>query len=135
MKNKKITHYVFMLVSLFVLIISSLPHHHHEGVICFHTATESCEGWEDMCSHSHHDPASSHSVERCVVDFEVISSSQENDLTPVFDQIVMLWEKTGIESLFVFQKEIADCNSFYIESLHGTLLAHAVPLRAPPFFC
>jgi len=125
MKKKRNIGWLLLLVSMLVLAIPVLPHHHHyEDEICLqndadspkphHQAEPDCDGFCITKLHfsvQHHDDA---------------------NIQPHYWQVLTLFAPSFLHSLLPPKLESFDRLFFYIESFHEAGIYHAISLRAPP---
>ncbi|WP_270570629.1 DUF6769 family protein [Bacteroides eggerthii] len=131
MKTKRYIAFFLFFISMIMLTVPVIPHHHHEdGMICMKNDLPS-----DGCCH-HQDACNEH----CCCDtgcmtthfFQQTPNPNNSDIQPCFVWVTTLFvepllklltlpDETGIRQEFV-----------YMESLHGTFITRATGLRAPP---
>ncbi|WP_321438685.1 DUF6769 family protein [uncultured Bacteroides sp.] len=125
MRKKRFTGWLLLLVSMLVLIVPVLPHHHHfDNEICLQgdadsptkphqQADEDCDGY-------------------CITKLNFSVPHHDVNVQPHFWQVVTLFPASFIHSLLPPKLESFDRLSFYIESLHGAGISRTISLRAPP---
>lgn len=133
MENKRYICIFMLFISVVLIAMPAIPHHHHgNGIICMKDDIKDI----DCCSshHTHHhqedDPCCNGD---CAANF--LSSTpilDTEDIQPQFTFIQTLFTESLLR--FLTQPVEKDVyNDFvYVESLHGTYLTRAVGLRAPP---
>lgn len=133
MKKKHAVTYLLLLVSLIMLAVPVVPHHHHASneQICMKNDVEAdCAG-----HHSHHPPH-----EHCCCQTGCVTTHfvpRLPDSLAGQTDFILVWVAIVFHE-FVFRQlteadEQADKREpAYRESLHGTFIARATGLRAPP---
>ena len=130
MKNKRYIVYFLFLVSMIMLAVPAIPHHHHaNGIICMKndvTPDVQCP------AHHHHsgdDPCCS---DGCLTRFDSPTPSAQADNGPQYVFIAILFTDFIIENLFKPQEQRIKNYYAYRESLYGTDISRTSGLRAPP---
>lgn len=154
MKNKRIIASLLFVVSMLILIIPVMPHHHHiNGLICMKNdltadccipLTNSCtDGCESHASHdrngstSQADAASHH---HCCCNTDCIFShfnqktptSTDCDFKPDYLWSHILYYEPVFRLLLLPEEKKQEYTTFYLESLHSILANTLCGLRAPP---
>jgi len=111
---------------MLVLIVPVLPHHHHfEDEICL-------QGDADSPTKPHHQ-AEQDCDGYCITQLHFsIQHHDDVNVQPHFWQVVTLFPASFIHSLLPPRLESFDRLYFFIESLHGAGVFHAINLRGPP---
>lgn len=132
MKIKRYIAYVLFFVSLLMLAVPVIPHHHHaDGLLCMKNDIDT-----ECCTH----PVNK-AGEHCCCNTGCIAThffQQRPNLDVEFIQLLpgnILFNLTDLLSSPIFSSFIGHLRqeSIYIESLHSTFLTRATGLRAPPF--
>lgn len=131
MRRKRYTAYFLCLVSILMLIVPVVPHHHHaDGIICMKNDLHS-----DGCEHSE-EPCANHCCcdNGCVTERFFHQASSTDGIGAQFCLVrtvdlftVPLFKLPALSDANLTQRRFV-----YAESLHGTLITHATGLRAPP---
>ncbi|WP_455587748.1 DUF6769 family protein [Bacteroides sp.] len=131
MRNKRYIFYFLFIISIIMLAVPLVPHHHHaKGVICMkHDVAP-----EAQCpAHEHDHESDSCCSSECLTRFSSPAPNVQTDLGPQYVFIAILFTDFIIENLFrPLEKQLTD-ESVYRESLHGTNITRAFGLRAPPY--
>lgn len=126
MKKRRHIGWFLFLVSMLVLIVPVLPHHHHfEDEICF-------RGDADSSTKPHHQ-AEPDCGGYCITKLH-FSVQHHNDanIQPHYWQVVTLFSNAILHSLLPPKLNAFDLLFFYIESFHGAGASRSISLRAPP---
>ncbi len=150
MKRKTALTYLFMFLSIIMLGVPVIPHHHHsDGLICLKNdvTAECCEhtsGEEEETSSSEirvltHAHTASHGHcccdTGCITTHFVQQSPANPDnggVYPEFTRIITLYPEFITFLLNFPETAEADNDFIYRERLHSTYLTRAKGLRAPP---
>lgn len=137
---KKRISYTFVLLAGFtLLLLSVLPHHHHNGRICFYPTecTEESQPTDDACAAHEHDGTT---VAYCELSHLFVTSSREGhttDADPVIDHDFHL----SIYLLFVSdllsessETTVPFTYAPYEERYTRSEVCTVLSLRAPPAF-
>lgn len=150
MKRKNTLTYLFLLLSIIMLSVPVIPHHHHsDGLICLKedVSTDCCEHTarhtQENASHEAQTVLHTHTADHghCCCDtgcltthfFQQSPAHPDNGWTyPEFSWIITLYP--DFISSLLHLPETASTNDYcvYRERLHGTFLTRAKGLRAPP---
>lgn len=127
MKKRKYIGRLLLLVSMLVLIVPVLPHHHHLHSICV--------AHDENKPHTHHG-GDSGCGSTCItkLHFSVQHHNDDCIQPQTFDLLPILAE-VCFNSLLLPEQTIAKQHFVYIERLHSSRILPAVGLRAPPLFC
>lgn len=130
MKNKRYIVYLLFLISIVMLGVPAIPHHHHaNGVICMKQDLPV----NDQCpTHHHHDGNDTCCSDGCLTRFDSPTPSIQVDNGPHYVFVATLFTDFMIENLFKPQEKRIKNYYAYRETLHGTVLNRASGLRAPP---
>lgn len=130
-RTKQYITYILFCISLIMLVIPVIPHHHHaDGLICMKNDIST-----DCCEHRH-DPGSEH----CCCDTGCIADHFVQQ-TPTSDNVSSHSEVLWAVTLFINplskllslpELDVSKQEYVYLESLHGTFITRAAGLRAPP---
>lgn len=134
MKKKWYITYFLLFISIVMLVIPVIPHHHHaDGLICMkNDITNDCckqnqnPGNEDHCCND----------TGCVTThFFQRSPSTDTDTGAHLDGVwaITLYFEPLFKLLAVPEIEVKRQENIYFESLHGTFITRATGLRAPPY--
>lgn len=131
MKTKKQSSiFLLLLVSIFMLAVPVIPHHHHaDGMICMkhdEPANEECPTHEQ---HQSTDPCCG---DHCASHLIPSAPSAQPDSAPQHIFIAILFTDELLRELFKPEIRRLDANGIYQEVLHHTDFSHAFSLRAPP---
>ncbi len=135
--------YFLLFVSILMLAVPLVPHHHHaNGVICLKNdiATEqSCCGHQQptddqqSCPGHHHPENDACCNDGCMARMETSVPTSQVDLgDPAHGFVAVLFTDYIIENLLKPQERRIKNNYVYRESLHGTNITRAYALRGPP---
>lgn len=129
MKNKRHILYFLFLVSMIMLAVPAIPHHHHgNGVICMkHDVTPEAE-----CPTHHHSGNDNCCSDECLTRFDSPTPAGQADNGPQYIFVATLFTGFIIENLFKPQEQRIKNYYAYRESLHGTHVPRTNSLRAPP---
>lgn len=134
MKKKQHITYILFFISLIMLVIPVIPHHHHaDGLICMKNDITA-----DCCEHEHSDtPGSEHCCcnTGCVTTHFVQQTPNSSD--DVCSHPDTLWAITLFiepfsKLLTLPESDVNRRECVYLESLHSTFIIRATGLRAPP---
>lgn len=127
-KNKRHILYLLFCISIVMLIVPVMPHHHHtEGVICM----KSNAAAEHPCPVHHHNHKTCCNNECAAKWQSPIPAVQRNIAQHTLFSIILFHEPL-LKLLLTPQEVSLDTNLVYLESLHGTFITRATGLRAPP---
>lgn len=128
MKQRRAITFLLLFVSLMVLAIEAVPHHHHRGVPCFGTAETEQPNTEDDGHHSK-------SECDCLASFyaaEKGGHTHHESYCNHFPSITLFGDLVSF--CLMSEESIPITYSIFIESLHATHVSCAIGLRAPPVF-
>lgn len=126
MKKRKYIGRLLLLVSMLVLIVPVLPHHHHAQSICISN---------DIGKPQPHHSADSGCGSTCITKLHFSVQHDNNDcIQPQTFEVLSLFCESMFHSLLSPQLESFDRLFCYIERLHGAGRLSAISLRAPPVF-
>lgn len=135
MRNKLHIKLFLLFVSMVLVAMPAIPHHHHgTGVVCMKDdlkETDCCDA-----HHSHHhqedDPCC---TEGCVTHFKASTPTVDLDhVQPLYVYVDTLFTLPLLRFLTqLTEKDAPPLRAVYVESLHGTYIARAAGLRAPPY--
>lgn len=130
MKSKRHIVYFLFLVSMIMLTVPAIPHHHHgNGVICMkHDVTP-----DVTCPVHHHSGNDTCCSNGCLARFDSPTPAGQTHNGPQYVFIAILFTDFIIENLFKPQEQRIKNHYAYRESLHGTDIPRTNSLRAPPF--
>jgi hypothetical protein len=118
----KINPYIFSLflfITSIVVVMPAMPHHHHGGgIVCMADDAEDDHGHHDDC------PALTVDAEPAL---QKIEPTQ-----PYYTQLTILYIESLLRDLTQHEESAVHWDAAYLEPLHGTCIAHAAGLRAPP---
>ena len=131
MKKKRYITYFLLFISMIMLAVPVIPHHHHDnGMICMKNdiPSEGCCHHQGSCS------------EHCCCDtgcmtthfFQQTPNSDNSVAHPDFVWVTTLFFEPILKLLSVPEEAGTGYKFVYIESLHGTFITRASGLRAPP---
>ncbi|ADV45209.1 DUF6769 family protein [Bacteroides helcogenes] len=133
MKKKRYITHVLFFISMIMLTIPVIPHHHHaDGLLCMKSDIT-----EDCCEHRHNS-ASEHCCcgTGCVTTHFVQQSPNSSNSAwahPNVPWVITLFFEPVFKLLVLPENDIKRQESIYLESLHGTFITRATGLRAPPY--
>ena len=133
MKKRQHIAYILLLISLIMLAIPVIPHHHHaDGMICMkNDIAADCD--ESCCHH----PLGGH----CCCDTGCMTTHFVQNTPHSSDEACShpdaLWTATLLfnpisKLLTTPESDVSGQECIYLESLHGTFIIRATGLRAPP---
>ena len=126
-KKRKYISLFLCMISLFLLVISSLPHYHHdEGGICFK---------KDLAEHPiHHHADDTCCNDQCIAQIQPLHpSGAEKIVSPDYFLILTLFTVPLIEWLLQPQQRVLKNQAYhYLERLHSSPVTSHNQLRAPP---
>lgn len=126
-KKRKYISLFLCMISLFLLVISSLPHHHHdEGGICFK---------KDLAEHPiHHHADDTCCNDQCIAQIQPLHpSGAEKIVSPDYFLILTLFTVPLIEWLLQPQQRVLKNQAYhYLERLQSSPVTSHNQLRAPP---
>lgn len=131
MKERRYITYLLLLVSVIALMVPVIPHHHHAGgLMCLKHDYTPAEQRQADTTEPHHNCQDA----SCMSDnfFQLTPTSGHNDVQPDFQWAIPLLNDLCASLLLPPEANYKRHSSFYIESLHGTLIVRATGLRAPP---
>lgn len=131
MRNKRYILAFMLFISILMLIVPVIPHHHHaNGIICMKNDVTS----ETQCpNHNHHQGNDSCCNEECLTRLSSPALTVQADSGPHYVFIATLFTDFIIENLFKPQEQRIKNYYAYREALHGTVINRAIGLRAPPY--
>lgn len=133
MRNKQYIFSFLFLISIILLVMPVIPHHHHaDGLICMkHDLTS-----EKQCpTHNHHQENDACCSNECLARFySPIPSTQTDQTHPPYLFVALLFADCLILDLFKPQEERIKNDYAFRENLHGANIVRAFGLRAPPYF-
>ena len=125
MRNKRYIVSFLLFISMIMLVVPVIPHHHHaDGVICMKNDLTP----EPQCPKHHHPGNDSCCNDGCMTRLNSPTPSVQADNNPHY-----LFTAIIIENLFRPQERRIKNYYAYRESLHGTAVNRAFGLRAPPY--
>lgn len=132
-RNKRYIVSFLFFISMIMLVIPVIPHHHHtNGNICMKQDIPT----ENSCScstHRHHTDNEPCCDSDCLTRLDTSTPSVQVDNSPHFVLIAILFNDVIIKDLFKPQERRINNDYIYRESLHGMYLSRAFGLRAPPY--
>ena len=130
MRNKRYIVSFLLFISMIMLVVPVIPHHHHaDGVICMKNDLTP----EPQCpKHYHHPDNDSCCNDGCMTRLNSPTPSVQADNNPHYLFTAILFTDFIIENLFRPQERRIKNYYAYRESLHGTAVNRAFGLRAPP---
>lgn len=132
MRNKRYILAFMLFISILMLIVPVIPHHHHaNGIICMKNDVTS----ETQCpNHNHHQQGNDSCCnEECLTRLSSPALTVQADSGPHYVFIATLFTDFIIENLFKPQEQRIKNYYAYREALHGTVINRAIGLRAPPY--
>lgn len=130
MKNKRYIVCFLLLVSMIMLAVPTIPHHHHgNGIICMKNDVTP----DSPCPVHHHSGNDACCSDGCLARFDSPTPAGQADHGPQYVFIAILFTDFIIENLFKPQEQRIKKYYAYRESLHGTDIHRTHSLRAPPF--
>lgn len=132
MKTQRHIAYLLLVISLLMPMVPVFPHHHHaNGLLCVKN---------DIGSHCCHQHAESQDEGHCCCQtgcvtqhfFQQMPTSVSNGPLPAVSELIPFLSPLLLR--LAASRAVASKGDIpiYIESLHGTLVARATGLRAPP---
>ena len=131
MRNKRYIVSFLLFISMIMLVVPVVGHHHHaDGVICMKNDLTP----EPQCpKHYHHPGNDSCCNDGCMTRLNSPTPSVQADNNPHYLFTAILFTDFIIENLFRPQERRIKNYYAYRESLHGTAVNRAFGLRAPPY--
>lgn len=128
--SRTISQYVLLAASILVLLSVVIPHHHHsDGIPCYGLMTTEA-------SHGDHNGEESHDCDCTGHNSAFLTSLQshftDGDVDLYLFPLLVLFDYINPPGLSFYEQYVERDRAFYIESLHGTWIASASGLRAPP---
>lgn len=133
MKRKRHIARILLFISMMVLMVPVIPHHHHtDGMICMKKNITA-----DCCEHSHHTPADDHSccnTTGCIATHFVQQAPQSDNAGshPDIPRVITLLIEPLINFPSLSESDARSRKYIYQETLHDTFVIRATGLRAPP---
>ena len=131
MKPQRYAAYLLLLLSILMLSVPVIPHHHHaDGALCMKNdvhagcCTTEAEGTEGHCCCDTGCPAAHF--------FQQRPDASPDIPQPLSNDVFFL--PAELQALLVCHSPGQSPTPIYIESLHDTQLTRATGLRAPPAF-
>lgn len=131
MKNKGYILLITLLAIISIVIVPTIPHHHHQGLI--HIGYDFSD--EEECIQHHQDNDSGNDTccnDDCKARFHFNKPSHDLDYSPQHFIIALLFDDYLIKYLINPHESELMCEDHFIESLHGTNVTSAFALRGPP---
>lgn len=121
------------MISMVMLIVPFIPHHHHSnGIICMNDDTGDTECASDHHRHRNDDPCC---TSDCMTRFESPEpASQSDGIQPQYIYSITLFTEPLLRFITQPGERSIHQNHVYRESLYGTFITCAAGLRAPPAF-
>ncbi|NCC09385.1 MAG: hypothetical protein EOM31_02585 [Bacteroidia bacterium] len=137
MKTKKQSpFFLLLLVSIFMLAVPVIPHHHHaDGMICMkqdEPANEESPTHGKCPTHEEHQSTDPCCSDHCASHLIPSTPSGQPDSAPQHVFIAILFTDDLLRDLFKPEIKRLDAIDVYQEILHHTDFSHAFSLRAPP---
>lgn len=131
LRKKRYIVYVLFVISIIMLTVPLIPHHHHaDGLICMkQDTTQEAQCPTPVHHHENDDPCCN---DKCPTRFSSPVPSMPTDFGPQHVFITTLFTDFIIESLLRPQERRLADEHVYRESLHGTNITRVFSLRAPP---
>lgn len=134
MKKKQYIAFLLFSISLMMLMIPVMPHHHHaDGLICMKNDLTA-----DCCGHSH-DADANHEQHCCCNTccatthfLQQTPGSDQTNVQPDVTYILIPFFESIVKLSLLPEPDVQRHECIYVESLHGTSLRRATGLRAPP---
>lgn len=129
MKNKRYIVCFLFLLSMIMLAVPAIPHHHHaNGVICMKNDVAA-----DTPRTAHHHAGNDTCCnDGCLTRFDSPTPAGQANNGPQYVFIAILFTDVIIENLLKPQEQRIKNYYAYRESLHGTDISPTYGLRAPP---
>lgn len=132
MKKKRYITYFLFFISMVMLAVPVIPHHHHsDGLVCMKDDLAA-----NCCEHRH-TPADKHCCNTGCVTTNIVQQtpSSDNDAWahPNIPWTVTLFFESISKLLVLSENDLKRQDRIYIEFLHGTCITRATGLRAPPY--
>lgn len=132
MKRKRYIAYFLIFISIVMLVVPVIPHHHHaNGLICMKNDIT-----PDCCGQHNNTPDKEHCCcdTGCVTThfFQQTPNSDNGWSHPDFPLIITLFSEPLLRLLILPEENGRRQEGIYRETLHGTYLTRATGLRAPP---
>ena len=129
MKQKRAIYLLLFLVSMVMLVMPVIPHHHHaKGVICLKGDLSS----EQQCP-IHHQNEDACCDSGCMAHFDSSTPNAQTDsVHPQYVFVTTLFTNYLIETLLQPLESCIDRDAAYLERLHGANVLRVFGLRAPP---
>lgn len=131
MKTNRHTTYLLLLLSILMLGVPVIPHHHHaDGLLCMKNDVQA-----GCCT-----PAPDEAEGHCCCDTGCPAThffQQRPDTSPDIPQPLscdVFFLPSELLASLIFHSPTQSLTPVYIEALHDTLLSRATGLRAPPAF-
>lgn len=133
MKNKRYILSFLFFISIFMLVVPAIPHHHHaNGMICMKHDIPTQEQCPD---HNHHQQDNDACCnDECQARFHSPAPTAQADFgQPQHLFVAILFDNLILQNLFRPQEQRIKSGYAYLESLHGANIVRAFGLRAPPY--
>ena len=134
MKNQKYILSFLLLAIISLMVVPSIPHHHHfNGEIHISYAEVENDSNDENIHHDTQNGDDHCCDDSCQTRFNSRSPLKNINQTPSPIIIAMLFYEFANESLFQPQLHDVEHTYFYLESLHGADYTCASSLRGPPY--
>lgn len=133
MRNKRYILSFLFFISILMLVMPVIPHHHHaDGMVCMKKDMPT----ETECpAHNHHQQDNDACCnDECQARFHSPALMNHVDFgQPQHVFVAILFDDFIVHHLFKPQEQRIKRNYAYRENLHGTNITRAFGLRAPPY--
>lgn len=131
MKKRQHISILFLFISLIMLMVPVIPHHHHaDGLICMKNDITA-----DCCEHHHTSDAGHCCCYTGCLTTHFVQQTPGADGVSLHSEIlwaVTLFIEPLSKLLILPELDVRRHDCVYLESLHGTFITRAAGLRAPP---
>lgn len=133
MRNDKMKMIFMLVVSIIMLAVPVVPHHHHSiNSICLRQDINPDDmhcHQQDNPEHQDEDPCCNND---CITRLHTLLASLNVDLSPQHTLVMVLFDDFTISALLAPQERALKRNYVYIETLHSVNLTNHSSLRGPP---
>lgn len=131
-KQRKGIAFLFLAISIIMLIAIVFPHHHHWQELCL---VEHCceEDTDHSSSEHHHHCANDCKTNACITQFHCPQPPSNESFAPLLYPEIIYIFSTYFSDLILSDREIKHTPIPYHECLHSYNYVYGSALRAPPF--
>lgn len=134
MGEKRHILYFLIAISILMVTVPLIPHHHHtSGVICLETHIDDTQCACEHHHHHHHENDDPCCTSDCIASFESSVPTEQINKVPSQDlHTITLFTEPLLRLLTLPEAKGVLQDYVYIEHLHGACITCAAGLRAPP---